>query len=218
MFALFMFECAVNVKRKKDIFLFIFFFLSICFIFPLTMHPNTMLLRTIFGGVIWAALLLSSFISVDKLFYDDVQDGFIDRYVQFPVPEEAIFFIKAFCFTLFRLVSLTVILPFIALLYHISLEEIVRIIIIINISAPAILFFGAFAALLTAHLQTATMIIFILTFPLILPAIIFGAGSILSDAPLWSLIKLPLAFSLFSCSITILLSRPLIKLLHDTSL
>lgn len=209
------FEMIVHLKNIKDIILFCFFFLSICFIFPFTLSPEPEILRNIFPGVIWTALLLSSFISLNRLFQDDIEEGFSDRYMQLNLPNEALFFIKAVVFSFSRMLPLAFMIPFIGLLYTISLENMIDAVVVMMISAPSILFFGAFSALLTVYLKTAGIMIFILTFPLILPAVIFSAGGMLADYSLWDKLFLPLSFSLFSCSITTLLSPLLMTLLHE---
>ena len=210
----FKFELTLQCKKMGDILLPALFFLITILIMPFTIKPETELLREMVVGLVWTALILSSFLSSEKLFGDDIHDGYVDRYRDFSLPLEMIFFIKSLVFSIVRLIPLIVILPIIGILFHLSYQEILRIIIMLLISAPGLLFFSAFGALLSAGLRNAGLMVFILILPLILPAIIFGASGCDIQKMLRDVIHLPLAFSLFSIVLTTSFSGYLIKIIY----
>lgn len=210
----FKFELNLQCKKMGDILLPALFFLITMIIMPFTVRPESEFLREVAIGLIWTSLILSTFLSSERLFGDDIHDGYIDRYKDLSLPLESIFFIKSLVFAIIRLVPLIIILPLIGLLFHLSFSEIIRIIIMLLVAAPGLLFFSAFGALLSAGLRNAGLMVFILILPLILPAIIFGASGCDIEKMLNDVFKLPLAFSLFSVVLTTSFSGYLIKIIY----
>ena len=211
----FKFELNLQYKKIGDIILPAVFFLITIIIMPFTIKPEVEFLREIVVGLVWTALILSTFLSSERLFGDDMADGYIDRYINFSLPYEMIFFIKALIFCLVRILPLVIILPIVAILFHLSWAEIVRMIIMLCISAPGLLFFSAFGALLSLGLRNSGLIVFVLILPLILPAIIFGASGCDIEKMLGDVVKLPLAFSMFSVILTTSFSGYLLKVIYS---
>jgi len=211
----FKFELNLQCKKMGDILLPALFFLITIIIMPFTVRPETDLLREIVVGLIWTALILSTFLSSERLFGDDIHDGYIDRYKDLSLPLEVIFFIKSLVFAIIRLAPLIMVLPIVGLLFHLSFLEVMRIIVMLLIAAPGLLFFSAFGALLSAGLRSVGLMVFILILPLILPAIIFGASGCDIEKMLSDVFKLPLAFSLFSVVLTTSFSGYLIKIIYS---
>src|SRR3546814_842745 len=56
----------------------VFFFLVVVAIVPLGIGPNLVLLGQIAPGLLWVALLLSSLLTLDRLFQADYEDGTLD--------------------------------------------------------------------------------------------------------------------------------------------
>ncbi|MEM6603387.1 MAG: heme exporter protein CcmB [Pseudomonadota bacterium] len=210
----FKFELICALRKKADLLLPIFFFLTIAIIVPFTTHPDSASLQNFAVSLIWVSLLLTVFLSVGRLFTDDLQDGFADRYKLIPIPEEAIFLVKVLILILTRLIPLTFIVPFYGLFYMLSMTDILRIIIMLWISSPALMFFTAFGALLCVELKQSGIYIFILILPLMIPALIFGAAGCDSAVALSKAIQLPAAFSLFAALLCTIFSRPLFHILH----
>ena len=211
----FMFETRLMLKNMGDIFMPMMFFIASIVIMPFTMNPDAHILHDIASSLIWTALLLSCFLSSDKIFIFDINDGFIDKYPLINIPIQGIFFIKIIVFSLLRIIPIIMILPVIGVLFGLNISEIIRIMIMVIISFPAVTFFAGLGALLSAVLNQGGFFIFMIIFPLILPAIIFGAAGCDIQTPLVNVFKLPLAFSLFSCLMTTILSPFIFKILHQ---
>jgi ABC-type transport system involved in cytochrome c biogenesis permease component len=78
-------------------------------------------------------------------------------------------------------------------------------------SLPAIVFFTGFGSLLSLQGRMGHVLTFVITIPLIIPAIILGAGIVYTHEPLNSVIQLPIIFSLISILITVPASGYLYK-------
>ncbi len=58
----------------------VFFFLVVVAVVPLGVGPDLNLLGRIAPGMLWVALLLSSLLTLDRLFQADYEDGSLDSF------------------------------------------------------------------------------------------------------------------------------------------
>ena len=64
----------------------LFFFVMVVSLFPLSVGPETRLLRSIAPGVVWVAALLASMLSLGRLFAEDYADGTLEQMLLTPQP------------------------------------------------------------------------------------------------------------------------------------
>ena len=62
----------------------ILFFIIVILLLPLTLGPEPDLLRRLAPGLIWLAVVLMSFLSLDRLFIQDVREAGLGFYVSLP--------------------------------------------------------------------------------------------------------------------------------------
>src|SRR5437870_9174540 len=74
-------DLLVAWRRKSDVATALLFFVIVTSLFPLGIGAEPNLLRAIAPGVIWVAALLSSLLSLDRLFAADHADGTLEQLV-----------------------------------------------------------------------------------------------------------------------------------------
>src|SRR3954465_9876046 len=69
------------LRHKSDVATALLFFVIVASLFPLGIGAEPNLLRSIAPGVIWVAALLSSMLSMKRLFENDHADGTLEQIV-----------------------------------------------------------------------------------------------------------------------------------------
>ena len=68
-------EIKISSLNRGDSLLVIIFFLITISLFPLGIGPSPIILSKIAPGIVWVMALLTSIVSLDRLFSDDLDDG-----------------------------------------------------------------------------------------------------------------------------------------------
>ncbi len=90
-------ELILVFRRGSDLCLTVIFFLLVAILFPLALGPDQRLLAQIGPGVIWVSALLSSMLTIDRLFNADFEDGSLEQLATFSSPLYYNRICKAFC-------------------------------------------------------------------------------------------------------------------------
>lgn len=147
-------------------------------LFPLGIGPELATLQRIGAGVIWVAVLLSTLLSLDRLFHADVEDGSMDTLALAPLPLEAIVALKCLAHWVAAAFPLILASPFLALLMNLEMREIMPLVIGLLVGSPALTLIGAIGAGLTAGLKRGGVIVALLILPLYVPTLIFGVSAV----------------------------------------
>jgi len=201
--------------NKINLWMPISFFTLINLIMPFTMPAGTTYSPFFILAILWMGLLLSCFLGTDSLFLEDKKRYFTDYYRLYHLPYEALFLIKMFVFMVLRIGGLLLIVPIVGLFWNISIDLLIRFMVMTLVASPAIIFFVGFGSLLLSLLEENHFLIFLLIFPLIIPALIFAATGCYVNTPLLDSVSLPVAFSVLAICITSFASAPLMVLLQD---
>ena len=171
------------------------FFLIVIVLVPLGTGPDADILRALAPGTLWLAALVACLLSLDRLFQADFEDGSLDALALSPLPLEAIVALKALAHWITTGLPLTLIAPLLALMLNLAPDRLVWLLLGLLAGTPALSFIGAIGAALTLGLRRGGLLIGILTLPLYIPTLIFGART-MADAPLPAL-ALTFALTLF---------------------
>ena len=79
-------DLRLAMRRQADIVAAMFFFIIVVSLFPLGIGPEPMLLRKIAPGVLWVSALLSTMLSLSRLFATDHADGTLEQLALSPTP------------------------------------------------------------------------------------------------------------------------------------
>ena len=175
------------------------FFAAVAALVPLGVGADLKLLGRIAGGVLWVAAVLAALLSLDRLFQADFEDGSLDQIALGPLPLEAAAFAKIAAHWLTTGLPLTLLSPVLALLFNLPEQGYAALVVSLAIGTPAASAIGAIGAGLTMSIRRGGLILPLLVLPLMAPAVIFGAGAVISaldglaNGALWLLSAFSLA-------------------------
>jgi len=151
------------------------FFASVTTLFPLGISPELSRLRDVAPGVLWVAALLSSLLALEFLFRDDAQDGTLEQHVLSGQSLTWILFAKTVAHWLLTGLPLAVMAPLAALSLGVPVAAVGGIVASVAIGSVALSLIGSVGAALTLGVKRSGALLSLLTLPLSMPVLIFGA-------------------------------------------
>jgi heme exporter protein B len=151
------------------------FFAMVTLLFPLAVSPELGRLREIVPGVLWSAELLASLLALEFLFRDDAQDGTLEQYALSGQSLTALLFAKTCAHWLLTGLPLVLIAPLAALSLGAPAPAIPGILASIALGSVTLSLIGSIGAALTLGMKRSGALLSLLTLPLSLPVLIFGA-------------------------------------------
>jgi heme exporter protein B len=151
------------------------FFAIVTTLFPLAISPELARLREIAAGVIWVGALLASLLALESLFRDDAYDGALEQYVLSGQPLTGLMFAKTAAHWLLTGLPLALMAPLAALSLGAPPASLPGILASVTVGTVALSLIGSIGAALTLGLRRSGVLLAILTLPLSLPVLIFGA-------------------------------------------
>ncbi len=171
-------DLLVAWRRRSDVATALLFFVIVASLFPLGVGAEPNLLRSIAPGVIWVAALLSSMLSLGRLFAADHADGTLEQMLLGAAPLGVIAAAKAFAHWLVSGLPLALIAPLIALQYDLPSSLYGVLALSLLLGTPVLSLLGAIGAALTLGLRGGGVLLSLLVLPLYVPVLIMGAGSL----------------------------------------
>ncbi len=151
------------------------FFAMVTLLFPLAVSPELARLRPIVPGVLWSAELLASLLALEFLFRDDAQDGTLEQYALSGQSLTALLFAKTTAHWVLTGLPLTLVAPLAALSLGAPLSALPGILASVALGGVALSLIGSIGAALTLGMKRSGALLSLLTLPLSLPVLIFGA-------------------------------------------
>jgi heme exporter protein B len=151
------------------------FFAIVTTLFPLSITPELARLREIAPGVIWVAALLASLLALEFLFRDDAHDGTLEQYALSGQSLTWLLFAKTAAHWLLTGVPLALAAPLAATALGAPAQSLPGIVVAIAIGTVALSLIGAIGAALTLGIKRTGVLLALLTLPLAVPVLIFGA-------------------------------------------
>ena len=171
-------DLLLALRRKSDVATALLFFVIVASLFPLGIGAEPNLLRSIAPGVIWVAALLSSMLSLKRLFESDHADGTLEQILLGAAPLGAVVAAKAFAHWLVSGLPLVAIAPLIALQYDLPASLYGALALSLLLGTPVLSLIGAIGAALTLGLRGGGVLLSLLVLPLYVPVLIAGAGAV----------------------------------------
>jgi len=154
------------------------FFLLIATTFPFAIGPDRPLLVRTGGGALWMAALLAALLPIERLIEPDRASGVLDQYAVRELSEESVALAKLIGHWLsFAPPLMIAAIPASALL-KLPQELLLRLELGLLLGTPGLAGLSLIVAALTAGLRSTSALAGLLTVPLAVPILIFGAGSI----------------------------------------
>ena len=171
-------DLLLALRRPSDAATALLFFLIVASLFPLGVGAEPNLLRSIAPGVIWVAALLSSMLSLTRLFADDHADGTLEQLLLGATPLGVLVAAKGLAHWLVAGLPLVLISPLIALQYDLPAPLMGVLALSLLLGTPVLSLIGAIGAALTLGLRGGGVLLSLLVLPLYVPVLIIGAGSV----------------------------------------
>jgi heme exporter protein B len=171
-------DLLLALRRRGDVAVALLFFVIVASLFPLGIGAEPNLLRSIAPGVIWVAALLSSMLSLGRLFAADNDDGTQEQMLLGAAPLGVVAAAKAFAHWLVAGLPLVAIAPLIALQYDLGAGLWGILALSLLVGTPVLSLLGAVGAALTLGLRGGGVLLSLLVLPLYVPVLIMGAGAV----------------------------------------
>lgn len=171
-------DLLLALRRRSDVATALLFFIIVASLFPLGIGAEPNLLRAIAPGVIWVAALLSSMLSLGRLFAGDHADGTLEQLVLSGAPLGVVVAAKTLAHWLVSGLPLVVIAPLIALQYDVASGLYGVLALSLLLGTPVLSVIGAIGAGLTLGLRGGGVLLSLLVLPLYVPVLILGAGAV----------------------------------------
>jgi len=171
-------DLLVAVRRRSDVAVALLFFVIVTSLFPLGIGAEPNLLRAIAPGVIWVSALLSSLLSLRRLFEADHDDGTLEQMLLGAAPLGVVAAAKALAHRMVTGMPLVVIAPLIALQYDLAPQLFGVLALSLLLGTPVLSLIGAIGAALTLGLRGGGVLLSLLVLPLYVPVLIIGAGAV----------------------------------------
>jgi heme exporter protein B len=171
-------DLLLAMRRRSDAVTALLFFLIVASLFPLGVGAEPNQLRAIGPGVIWVAALLSTMLSLGRLFAADYADGTLEQLALGAAPLGVVVAAKALAHWLVSGLPLVAIAPLIALQYDLERPLYGVLALSLLLGTPVLSLIGAIGAALTLGLRGGGVLLSLLVLPLYVPVLILGAGSV----------------------------------------
>ncbi len=151
------------------------FFAVVTALFPLSITPELSRLREIAPGVLWVAALLAALLALEHLFRDDARDGTLEQYALCGRSLTWLLYAKTAAHWVLTGLPLAILAPFAGMALGAPAHALSGIVITLAIGTLALSLIGAISAALTLGTRRGGMLLSLLTLPLAVPILIFGA-------------------------------------------
>ncbi len=185
--------------RRGGTLLPLLFFLAVAMLYPFAVGPEPALLARTGGGVVWVAALLAAILPLERLVAADLEAGVFDQLHLRGLSEELAMASRLLAHWLaFAPLLLLATLPAAALL-GLSGETVLTLLLGLLAGTPGLAAIGLAIAALTASLRGGAALAGLMTIPLAVPILIFGAGALARSDP--AALALTAAISLGLCAL-----------------
>lgn len=151
------------------------FFAIVTLLFPLAISPELSRLKFVAPGVVWAAALLASLLALEFLFRDDASDGTLEQYALSGQSLTALMFAKTAAHWLLTGLPLALTAPLAAVSLGAPAAAMPGVLLAVAVGTVPLSLIGSIGAALTLGMKRSGALLSLLTLPLSLPVLIFGA-------------------------------------------
>lgn len=151
------------------------FFAIVTTLFPLGVSPDLVRLKPIAAGVVWAAALLSSLLALEMLFRDDAQDGSLEQFALCGRSLTWLLAAKTAAHWLLTGLPLALMAPLAGMALGAPAAAVPGIVASVAVGTVALSLIGSIGAALTLGIRRSGALLSLLTLPLDIPVLIFGA-------------------------------------------
>ena len=161
-------------------------FILIALLFPFSVPSDALsnngALSTLVASIIWVAVLLATMLSLESLFKDDLRDGLIEQWLIGRRSIAVAMLAKVTAHWCTTSIALIFASPLVASVYNVPVSQYGVLMLTLLVGTPSLLLVGAIGASLTVTLERSGLLITVVTLPLTIPVLIFGASALGNNA------------------------------------
>jgi heme exporter protein B len=166
------------MRQGMDSLMVVAFFVIAVVLFPFGVGPEPNILARIAPGVIWVSALLSSMLSLERLFQADFEDGSLELLALQPVALEITVMAKVCVHWLTTGLPLIIAAPLLAVLMNLPEDGFRVLLITLLLGTPTLSLIGAIGAALILGSRRGGILLSLLVLPLYIPVLIFGVSAV----------------------------------------
>lgn len=171
-------ERCIQLRQARGLLNAFLLFCMILIFFPLILPADPILLREVFPGLVWIALLFSFFLSAEHLFQYEEEAGVLDQWLISDQPLHLRIRAKLIVHWVAHILPVGLSIPFFMILFHITAGEVLILLAVLVLGSPVLLLFCALAATFSTQIQQKGILMALIILPLTLPVMILGSGTI----------------------------------------
>ncbi len=154
------------------------FVVLVVILFALALSPDPKILQKMSPGIVWVAVVLSTLMSLHRLFQLDFEDGTLEQWLLSPYPFTLLILTKIFSHWLIWIIPLLIMLPFLGFMLQLT-PDIIRILLVtVVLGSPLLILIGAMGAALTVGLRNHGLLLALILLPLYIPTLILTTGAV----------------------------------------
>jgi heme exporter protein B len=165
-------------RQGFDSVMVVMFFILAVILFPFGVGPEGNILARIAPGVIWVAALLSTMLSLERLFQTDFEDGSLELLVLSPVPLEVVVVARVIGHWLTTGLPLIIASPLLAVFLNMHADGYPMMLAALALGTPTLSLIGAVGAALILGARRGGVLLSLLVLPLFIPVLIFGVSAV----------------------------------------
>lgn len=171
-------ELTLAWRRWDEVTQPLIFYLVVTTLFPLATTPELAVLRTVGGGVVWVAALLSSLLALESVFRSDVEDGTMEQWVLSGQPLAWLLLAKVVAHWLMTGLPLVLVSPAVAEALGLPGSVWPVLVTSLALGTATLSVLGGIGAALTVGVRRGSVLLSLLVLPLAMPLLVFGARSV----------------------------------------
>jgi len=169
-------------RQRGDALQPVLFALLVVVLFALALGRDPQRLAADAIAVLWLAVLLAGQLALDALFRSDAEDGSLEQWLLAPVPLAWLVLVRMAMHWLTTAVPLIVVSPLLAEMLHLPHDQLPMMLASLLLGTPLLSLIGGVVAALTVGIRRSGILVALLSLPLYVPVLVFGAGSVAAAA------------------------------------
>lgn len=165
-------------RQGMDSIMAVMFFVIAVVLFPFGVGPEPNILARIAAGVIWVSALMSSMLSLERLFQTDYEDGSLELLTLSPITLEIAVLAKIVGHWLTTGLPLIIAAPLLGILLNMPGDGFGMLILALALGTPSLSLIGAVGAALILGSRRGGVLLSLLILPLYIPVLIFGVSAV----------------------------------------
>ena len=162
-------------QNRQDLGVMLAFFFIIITLFPLAIGPNKTILDSLAIPIIWIAALISILAGFDRLFAQDIRDGWLDQVSLSQLGLGWYALAKAISHWLSAGLPLLIMTPIMAVMLNIPASQFPSLLVSMLLGSMSLTLLGVIGASLAEGARRGAALMTLMILPLALPLLIFGS-------------------------------------------